>query len=41
MFVAALGANDHTMYDWIIDSGATQHMTFKREWFTSYESLVP
>ncbi len=28
-FVVALIANDHTMYDWIIDSGATQHMTFK------------
>jgi hypothetical protein len=29
MFVAALGVNDHMMYDWIIDSGgATQHMTF-------------
>jgi len=31
MFVAALSANDHTTYDWIIDSSATQHMTFKRE----------
>jgi hypothetical protein len=29
MFVVALGVNDHTMYDWIIDYGATQHMTFK------------
>jgi hypothetical protein len=29
MFVAALGANDHTTYDWIIDSSATQHMTFE------------
>jgi succinate dehydrogenase flavin-adding protein (antitoxin of CptAB toxin-antitoxin module) len=25
MFVATLSANDHTMYDWIIDFGATQH----------------
>ncbi len=25
MFVAALSANDHTTYDWIVDSGATQH----------------
>ncbi len=31
MFVAALGANDHTTYNWIIDSNATQHMTFERE----------
>jgi hypothetical protein len=23
MFVAALSANDHTTYDWIIDSSAT------------------
>jgi hypothetical protein len=29
MFVAALSANDHTTYDWIVDSGATQHMTFE------------
>ncbi len=41
MFVATLGVNDHTTYNWIIDSGATQHMTFKREWFTTYESIVP
>jgi hypothetical protein len=41
MFVTPLGANDHTAYDWIIDSGATQHMTFKRKWFTIYESFVP
>jgi hypothetical protein len=41
MFVVALGANDHTMYDWIIDFGATKHMTFERKWFTTYESIVP
>ncbi len=41
MFVATLGANDHTPYDWIIDSGATQHMTFEREWFITYGSIVP
>jgi hypothetical protein len=41
MFVIALGANDHIAYDWIIDSGATQHMTFKQKWFTTYESIVP
>jgi hypothetical protein len=29
MFIVALGANDHTVYDWIIDFGATQHMTFE------------
>jgi hypothetical protein len=40
MFVAALSADDHTVYHWIIDSGATQHMTFEREWFTTYESIV-
>jgi hypothetical protein len=34
MFVATLGANDHMVYHWIIDSGATQHMTFEQEWFT-------
>jgi len=41
MFVAALSVNDHTTYDWIIDSNATQHMTFKRKWFTTYKSIVP
>ncbi len=41
MFVAALSANDHTMYDWIVDSGATQHMTFKQKWFTTYERISP
>jgi hypothetical protein len=29
MFVVALNANDHITYDWIVDSGATQHMTFQ------------
>jgi hypothetical protein len=23
-------ANDHTTYDWIVNSGATQHMTFEQ-----------
>ncbi len=32
MFVATLNANDHTTYDWIIDFGATQHMTFEQKW---------
>jgi len=41
MFVTTLSANDHTMYDWIIDSGATQHMTFEEEWFTTYERISP
>jgi len=40
MFVTALSANDHGRNDWIIDSSATQHMTFEREWFTTYESIV-
>jgi hypothetical protein len=29
MFVTALNANDHIVYDWIIGFGATQHMTFE------------
>jgi hypothetical protein len=29
MFVPTLNANDHTMYNWIIDFSTTQHMTFK------------
>jgi hypothetical protein len=41
MFVAALSANDHTTYDWIVDSGATQHMTFQQKWFTTYEHISP
>jgi len=39
VFVAALSANDHTTYDWIVNSGATQHMTFQQEWFTTYECI--
>jgi len=41
MFIATLSANDHTTYDWIVDSGATQHMTFEQEWFTTYERISP
>jgi len=41
MFVMALSANDHTMYDWIVDFGATQHMTFEEKWFTTYERISP
>ncbi len=41
MFIAALSANDHTRYDWIVDSSATQHMTFEQEWFTTYECISP
>ncbi len=41
MFVVTLSANDHMAYHWIIDFGTTQHMTFEREWFTTYESIVP
>jgi len=41
IFVATLSVNDHTMYDWIVDSGATQHMTFEQEWFTTYERISP
>ncbi len=41
MFVAALSANDHSMYDWIVDFGAMQHMTFEQEWFTTYERISP
>jgi hypothetical protein len=33
VFIMALNANDHTTYDWIIDSGATQHMTFEQAHF--------
>ncbi len=40
MFIAALSVNDHTTYNWIIDFGATQHMTFERQWFTTYESII-
>jgi hypothetical protein len=41
VFVAALSANDHTTYDWIVDSEAMQHMTFQQEWFTMYEHISP
>ncbi len=36
MFVVVLSANDHTTYDWIVDFGATQHMTLEQKWFTTY-----
>ncbi len=42
MFIMTLSANDHTMYDWIINSGAMQqHMTFEQKWFTTYERISP
>jgi hypothetical protein len=41
MFVAALSANDHTTHDWIVESDATQQMTFEQEWFTTYERISP
>jgi hypothetical protein len=39
-FVVALRVNDHTTYNWIINFGATQHMTFERKWFTTYKFIV-
>jgi cyclopropane fatty-acyl-phospholipid synthase-like methyltransferase len=41
IFVAALSANDHTTYDSIVKFGATQHMTFEQDWFTTYECISP
>ncbi len=41
MLVAALSVNDNTTYDWIVDSGPTQHMTFEQKWFTTYERISP
>jgi hypothetical protein len=41
VLVATLSANDHTTYDCIVDSGATQQMTFEQEWFTTYERISP
>jgi hypothetical protein len=41
MFVATLSANDHTTYDWIVNSSAIQHVTFKHKWFTTYECISP
>jgi hypothetical protein len=41
MFVVALSVNDHTTYDWIVNSGAMQHMTFEQDWFTTYEHISP
>ncbi len=39
MFITTLSANDHTTDDWIVDSGASQHMTFEQKWFTMYERI--
>jgi len=41
MFIASLSANDHTTYDWIVDSSAMQDMTFQQKWFTMYECISP
>jgi len=41
VFIAALSANDHTTYDWIVDLGATQHMKFEQEWSTTYKCISP
>jgi len=41
VFVTTFSGNDHTTYDWIVDSGPTQHMTFEQEWFTTYERISP
>jgi len=41
MFIAALSANDHTTYDWIVNFSAMQHMTFEQEWFTTYKRISP
>jgi hypothetical protein len=41
MFVATLNANDHITYDWIVDFGATQHMTFEQKWFITYKRISP
>ena len=39
LFVVGDGACNTSMHKWLIDSGATQHMTFHKEAFDSYESI--
>jgi transposase InsO family protein len=40
--VAALSAKDIDSGDsWCVDSGATQHLCARREWFSEYESIPP
>ena len=41
VFMAGLSVSIHTRQDWLVDSGATQHMTFQRHWFESYEEIEP
>ena len=39
LFVVGDGACNTSMHEWLIDSGATQHMTFHKEAFDFYESI--
>lgn len=43
---ATSARTDHTSpsrsnEEWLIDSGATFHMSFRRDWFTDYKELSP
>ena len=41
LFVAQNQTDKATACDWIIDSGASAHMSCQRKWFTTYCQLVP
>ena len=41
LFVARNQTDKATAHDWIIDSGASAHMTCQSKWFMTYRQLVP
>jgi len=41
LFVARNQTDKATAHDWIIDSGASAHMSCQHKWFTTYHRLVP
>ena len=41
LFMARNPTDKTTTHDWIIDSGASAHMSCQHKWFTMYRQLVP
>ena len=41
LFMACNQMDKATIRDWIIDSGASAHMSCQRKWFTMYRQLIP
>ena len=41
LFVVAFTTTTDDKESWYIDSGASQHLTYRREWFETYETIAP